>query len=215
MTYSALVQFDSGGYDDLYAASRPQFLWDSNPGRLVLRIAEWLEEGSSVFDVGCGDGKNALYLEERSFSVLGIDPSSNAIDLLRARFSAAGRRPSGQYIEARIQDFSTDVSFDCLLSYGLFHCLAPTERYAIHTGLQSTVRVGGLMIFTTLLDTTSLPSDHGTPTITLTNSSEIVELLGRDWQVIEYSEGSISESHPPIAGWHTHDAAWLVARRIR
>jgi SAM-dependent methyltransferase len=200
----------SGPYDRLYE-SRKDALWGS-PGRLVLRAREWLPPGSSVYDAGCGDGKNALFLEEAGFAVRGGDVSSVAIERLRRRFAAAGRTATGYAVEDVATGASRPGSVDCLLSYGLFHCLDPADRIHAHRRLQGCVRGGGVVLFSALVDSRPLPPDHLTPGVTLASAAE-VQALFADHEILARSEGSITEAHEPLVPTHSHDAVWVVARR--
>ncbi|MGI8809272.1 MAG: class I SAM-dependent methyltransferase [Acidimicrobiales bacterium] len=200
----------SGPYDRLYE-SRDDALWGP-PGRLVLRAREWLAPGSRVYDAGCGDGKNALFLEESGFVVQGGDISGAAIERLRRRFTAAGRSRAAYVVEDVAAGASRRASFDCLVSYGLFHCMHPADRVAGHRSLQGCVRPGGLVLFSALLDSRPLPPAHLTPEVTLVAADE-VEQLFVDHEILVWSTGTITESHEPLVPTHSHDAVWVVARR--
>ena len=66
-------------YDSLYSASIDNILWPEKPGRLILKIKDYLSNGK-ILDAGCGDGKNSTYLEKQGFSVTGFDISSKALN---------------------------------------------------------------------------------------------------------------------------------------
>ena len=76
----------SSPYDRLYEAAQDQVLWGAEPGRLVKRIREFCS-GGIVVDAGCGDGKNALFLEMMGFTVIGYD-SSTHFPQIRVLFSS-------------------------------------------------------------------------------------------------------------------------------
>src|SRR5690242_3361911 len=80
--------FNEGGYDEGYRAC-PCF-WGTTPGSLVLELAETVPlAGSSVLDLGCGEGKNAAWLAERGCSVRAVDVSQLAIANARQAFRGA------------------------------------------------------------------------------------------------------------------------------
>jgi len=201
-----------GPYDRLYE-SRDDALWGS-PGRLVLRAVEWLPPGSTVYDAGCGDGKNALFLEGAGFTVRGADVSSVAIERLRRRFAAAGRTSADYVVGDVTAGAGRFGPFDCLLSYGLYHCMDPTDRVEVHRRLQGCVRPGGIVVFSALVDTRPLPPGHLTPGVTLAATAEVKDLFA-DHEILAWSEGSFSEAHEPLVPTHTHDAVWVAARRAR
>jgi len=65
----------------------------SEPGSYFRKYNEWepLERRAiravrgRVLDIGCGAGRHALYLQQRGFDVTGIDASSGAVKVCKAR----------------------------------------------------------------------------------------------------------------------------------
>jgi ubiquinone/menaquinone biosynthesis C-methylase UbiE len=47
----------------------------------------YLEEGVSVLDLGCGGGRNAHYLAQRGYRVYGVDISAAAVEFCQKRFA--------------------------------------------------------------------------------------------------------------------------------
>jgi methylase of polypeptide subunit release factors len=70
----------NGGYDDGYAAC--PCLWGKEPGSLVARfLGEHPDQtGRIVFDLGCGEGKNAAAFARAGGAVRAVDCSTYAID---------------------------------------------------------------------------------------------------------------------------------------
>jgi len=199
-------------YDALYRASPSYRLWGDEPGRLLPMVPR-LAPGRRVFDAGCGDGKNALFLEEQGFEVFGVDSSPYALSGLFRRFEAAGIWPRGHYVFGRVEDwFPPTDSVDVLISYGLLHCLAPRYRPETHRRLQAAIRPGGIAVVSCLTTRIPLPDWHGTPGVIPLSIEELVGLFD-GWTIEFLSEGEISESHPPKIPFHVHSAAWLVGRR--
>ncbi|MEU4688780.1 class I SAM-dependent methyltransferase [Actinoplanes sp. NPDC023714] len=200
----------AGSYDELYAERGHAPLWGPGPGRLVGRILEWCS-GGEVLDAGCGDGKNALFLERHGFAVTGMDVSSQALDLLADRFAAAGHVPKGSYLQGDVAQWAPDGPFDVLLSYGLFHCLDPADRVRRHRELQASVRPGGIIVFCALSDGIPMPDDHRTPGVTLAGPDEL-SALWDGHEIMESTVGQIAEEHPPHVPLHRHEVTWTVAR---
>lgn len=199
-----------GPYDLLYA-SRAQPLW-SLPGRLVQRIEEWLPPGSAVWDAGCGDGKNALYLVERGYHVSGLDISSVAIERLRDRFAQAGRDSSSFRTGDVCRSSLPESTVDCLVSYGIYHCLAPDVRVYQHRMLHRAVRPGGYVLFCALTNGLPINESHRTPGLAPASQAELNEVFAAE-EPIDISSGFIREDHLPLVGTHEHSVTWIVARR--
>lgn len=199
-------------YDLLYAACEGNLLWESKPGRLVADIKQY-EVGPHILDAGCGDGKNALFLEQTGYSVTGYDYSPLAINALHHRFKKVGYTAQGSYEVRDVREPLPSRPYNALVSYGLFHCLPLSERVAIHRNLQALVEVGGVLLFTCLTDELPIPPHHGTVDVVPAAKAEIDELLV-GWESRYLEVGEINEHHLPLIGWHQHAAIWMVARKL-
>ena len=201
----------SSPYDLLYEAAEGQVLWGAEPGRLVKRIQEFCSAGI-VVDAGCGDGKNALYLEKLGFTVIGYDSSRLALKGLENRFRRVCWKKKGRYELRDITQHPIEKNIDALVSYGLFHCLPPLERLKIHSNLHASVKPCGITLFTCLTDRLPLPRGHQTKGIELPDISEVLKLF-TGWKLLHKEEGEIEEKHSLLVGLHKHSAIWIVAKK--
>ena len=73
-----------------------------------------------ILDVGCGNGRNLIYLKKKGFDVYGIDKSSHCISDLRKKFKKETNKFKVSLISAI--DFP-DLSFDAVICDGsLYYC---------------------------------------------------------------------------------------------
>ena len=57
------------------------FTFGNDPNQSVIKVENLIEKSSNIIDVGCGDGKNSLYLAEHGFkSIDAFDLSENAVN---------------------------------------------------------------------------------------------------------------------------------------
>jgi SAM-dependent methyltransferase len=73
---------DSGAWDERYAAS--DAVWSHSPNRWVEQLVGPMEPGSAL-DIAAGEGRHALWLVERGWTVRATDFSPMAITRLRQR----------------------------------------------------------------------------------------------------------------------------------
>ena len=96
-----------------------------------------------VLELGCGNGRNAIYLTSQGFSVDAVDFSEAALIWARERAEAAGQRVN--FIQTSI--FELDVAsgtYDIVYDSGCFHH-TPPHRRASYLELVSTVlKPGGV-----------------------------------------------------------------------
>lgn len=201
----------SDSYDRLYKDSKNFQLWGDKPGRLIAKIKNYLDSGE-ILDAGCGDGKNALYLEKIGFSVTGYDSSSVAIKGLKNRFLKNNWPPKGIYKTKDLAKITLGKKFDVLVSYGLLHALPKKTRIATHLKLEKAVKSGGFLFFTCLTDKIPLPSFHRTKNVTLAGQSEINRIL-QGWKILYQKKGEIKETHPNVPE-HKHNAYWVIAQKM-
>ncbi|MFC8141157.1 class I SAM-dependent methyltransferase [Streptomyces paradoxus] len=135
-------------WDDFYSdRSRPVPFFVARPDEsLVAAVERGVLRGGRALDLGCGPGRNALYLAARGFDVDAVDLSSTAVAWARERaretgagnvrfhcgdaFALAGRELTGPY----------DLVYDS----GCFHHLPPHRRVSYLALLERLLAPGGL-----------------------------------------------------------------------
>jgi SAM-dependent methyltransferase len=85
------------------------------PAPIVLDLAPHLHAPGTALDLACGAGRNALFLAERGFSVMGVDISREGLRRLARR--ADERRLSVQAVHADLERFGVrPASFDVIVN---------------------------------------------------------------------------------------------------
>jgi SAM-dependent methyltransferase len=74
-------------FDKVYASDRPSF--NQNPSALLVEAIEGRPPGQAL-DVAMGQGRNALFLAQRGWSVTGFDVSETGLTVARTNASKAG-----------------------------------------------------------------------------------------------------------------------------
>lgn len=119
--------------------------WRTASDGTVVRLAKTLRaEGRlRVLDIGCGDGRNALYLDGQGLEVAGIDWSPRMIQAARDRAAAAGR-DQVQFHEGRpsLLPFP-DGLFDAVLSQDLLSRLLRPELEEAIAEIRRVLSPGG------------------------------------------------------------------------
>ena len=117
-------------------------LWGLEPNRFLVEVAEDLPRGS-VLDLGCGQGRNSVWLASRGFEVTGLDLSPVAVEQ-GARFA----KDVGVDVEFAAADITTwrpeGRTWDVvLLSY--IH-LPEAGRMKVHATAVESLAPGGRVI---------------------------------------------------------------------
>jgi 2-polyprenyl-3-methyl-5-hydroxy-6-metoxy-1,4-benzoquinol methylase len=91
---------DQTAWDERYAG--PELVWGLGPNCFVAEELATLPPGRAI-DLGTGEGRNAIWLAERGFTVTAVDFSQ--VGLARAAGLAAERRVSVDWVHADLLDY--------------------------------------------------------------------------------------------------------------
>lgn len=86
-------------------------------------------EGSRVLDVGCGQGRDALFIARHGHYVHAIDLSPSGIGDLQKDANAEGLAIDAEVVDVR--DFTTRHRFDVIVLDRTLHMLAPDDREVV------------------------------------------------------------------------------------
>lgn len=120
-----------------------------NPFELL--TLPWLK--GRVLDFGCGLGNLALEAARQGCSVLALDASPAAIDHLRTRATAESLPIEA--VEADLRSHEIEGKFDCVVSIGLLMCFDRASALRQLSGLQESLRPGGIAMINTLVEGTT------------------------------------------------------------
>lgn len=115
-------------YDRLYGET-PDALGAPNE-EIVAFFGRYEGQGARILDVGCGQGRDALFIARAGHRVVGVDLSPNGIAGMTAAAEADGLPIEG--IVADLEEFEPEGVFDVVLCDRTLHML---EREARNTVL--------------------------------------------------------------------------------
>jgi len=208
---------NEGPYHGLYGVR--DLLWPGRPGRMVRRAVEVFGAPAQALDVGCGDGKNLVFLEDCGWRVTGIDISSRAISAAARRqreFFGPSVSMKSELLHADAITYDYEPScYELAIAYGLYHCLDDEGLIRVHAGIVDSLKPGGLFAFAAFNDALPLPIDHGTGEIFLRPERHIFDLVAGDLELLYHEVGEICEDHLPLVPEHRHSLTWALFRKPR
>lgn len=194
------------GYQDMNVSCM------GGPSFEVAEIAPLLAGNSKVLDLGCGEGRNALYLASLGCQVTAVDRSEAGIRKLEYIASNCGIRLNTLITD--IHHFNIEDDYDCIMAHDVLNYLEkPLSRKLINQVKQKTLP-GGFNIFTLYMYNEEFPCTHEIKASHYKNSFAPNELhqLYEDWHEIRYDKYVKWDSHPGIP-MHYHPIEKLVSRK--
>lgn len=132
---------DASQWDKRYAEVGLQ--WGVEPNRFLVREAAGLEPGSAL-DVASGEGRNAIWLAEAGWHVVGVDFSRVAID--KARRIAANRGVDVEWVVADVVDYvPSPQAFELVIIFYL-HLRASDMQHVLSKAAAAVASSGTLLV---------------------------------------------------------------------
>ena len=136
-----------------------------------------------VLDLGCGQGRNALYLSLLDFDVTAVDQNPGAVQAL-------GDVASQEHLPVRtgvydINRADLPENFDFIVATVVFMFLQPDRVPEILADIQAKTNPGGYNLIVSAMDTADFPCPM--PFSFKFKEGELRDYY-RDWEMVEYSE---------------------------
>jgi len=155
-----------------------------NPAHSEVVDACKIIQPCTALDMGCSNGRNALYLSQQGFDVTAVDNNPNAIDMLQQVVSQEGLTN----LKAQVYDLNTAALTD---NYGFIACtvtlmfLDPARVEAVIADMQAHTLPGGYNLIVCAMNTAGSPSPVRF-SFTFTEGQLREAYAG--WELIKYNE---------------------------
>ncbi|MBB1508362.1 bifunctional 2-polyprenyl-6-hydroxyphenol methylase/3-demethylubiquinol 3-O-methyltransferase UbiG [Tessaracoccus sp. MC1756] len=192
-------------WDETYSES--EAMWSGNPNAALVAEASKLSPGLAL-DVGSGEGADAIWLEQQGWEVVGLEPSSVAIERATRAMKAAG-------VEVEWVHGELGSAFLPHAEYDLVTASYVPLFTDAHTAdlLTSLVAPGGHLLVVHHADfDTQVHADHPAYGRELLSPELISEQLPDGWGVITLDNRERAVTHG--AGAQHRDDVVLVAQRL-
>ena len=115
-------------YDQKYAGQ--EYYWGKKPSAMCDRVIEIIRPSSDfhpkLLDLGCGEGRNAVYFAKHGFVVFGLDVSLPGLEKTRRYAEEVGVHV--ETIHADIINYELEDTYDVIFSTGTLQYLPPEVR---------------------------------------------------------------------------------------
>jgi len=149
----------------------------------VIAAMPYLTPGR-VLDLGCGNGRNSLYLAANGFDVTAWDKNPMSIANLQRVVEAEGLNN----LQSDVRDLNSlkfDGEYDFILSTVVMMFLEPTTIAGLIDNMQRCTKSGGYNLIVAAMDTEDFPCTVGFPF-----AFREGELSGHyvGWDIVKYNE---------------------------
>lgn len=199
-------------YEDLYQTY--DYYWGLVPNVLcydILRLRPPTHP-QIVLDIGCGEGKDAVFLARNGYRVMAFDYAESGLN--KARSLAANYQVDVDFFRADIHDYRLQKQVDIIFSSGAFHYIKKNLRAEIADNIKEHVASGGLIALNVFVDKPFIPKapDEDKPDdIEPWKSGEILTLF-HDWKVIKFEEITFNCNSSGVPHQHCMDI--MVAEKV-
>lgn len=139
--YQAVTNMD---YENRY--NTDNYYWGIQPNPLCYEIMRWKPPTSplKVLDVGCGEGKDAVFLARNGYVVSAFDITEKGIEKGKILAERCGTYVN--FFRADIMDFRIEEKYDIIFSSGVFHFIAPDLRQGLMENLKDHTKDNGINV---------------------------------------------------------------------
>ena len=177
------------------------------PSAEIIRLAEQLPPGSSVLDLGCGEGRNALFLAAQHLAVDACDISSAGIAKLKAHAAKEDLAIDAWVADLAAFEFSRD--YDAIIAHGVLHLLPRADWARLIAAMRQHTKPGGVNIVAVFTDDIPPPDDLAPFMRGLFKKGELATHYA-DWR-LDINESYVLEDEHPGDIRHRHPIDKVVA----
>ncbi len=188
----------------------PSAFAGGRPNPQICELVSQLPANARVLDLGCGDGRNTIFLSQKGFSVEAIDISPAGIEKL-----SIIAKQKNLPIDAKIMDMRTFVfkkTYDMVIAAYSFYLIERENWMRLIGDMKSNTKENGFNFVSTFTERIPPPDDLKEFAIGMFKEGELFELY-KDWEII-FQKSYIDEDEHPGGIKHQHAVNKIIARKI-
>ncbi len=142
-------------YEKCYESE--EYYWGVEPASFLDELLEIKAgtKGLKVLDIGCGEGKDAVYMAEKGCEVTAFDITESGIRKTKLLAERKGVKINA--FSADINDFKLEDKFDIVYSTGTIQHLFDEKIESFFEHLKTLVKPEGIVYFNVFVDKPFLP----------------------------------------------------------
>lgn len=197
-------------YEEEYRKSG--YYWGTAPSKMCYRVLELIPpiRPLKLLDIGCGEGKDAVFFARNGYDVSAFDISDSGIEKTKRLADQTGVNVC--VFKADLLDFRLDTNYDILFSSGVLHYIKLELREEIFCNYKRFTNPDGIHVFNVFVQKPFIaPPPENEPNAYTWKSGELA-LHYHDWYLQECSEVVFDCNSSGIP--HKHAMSKLVAQKL-
>lgn len=196
-------------YEKCY--DQEEYYWGLEPAAFLDDLIEIIGDvkGLKALDIGCGEGKDIVYLAEKGFDAYGFDITESGIR--KTKTLANNKGVDVHAFVADVNNFNIEEAFDLIYSTGTIQYLFDENIKPFFDKIKNMVNVGGYVYFNVFVDKPFLPlPPDWDKEEKMWKTGQLFSYFD-DWEIIKIDEVIFECNSGGIK--HEHCMDTIIARR--
>ncbi len=201
-------------YDQIYKNNN---VWGYQPNELLLKIYSQLNIGANFLDLGCGQGRDSLFMLQKGFRVDAVDSSQEGINKIKEFINI------NKLSSIDINLFCSDMinfnilknKYEIINAYNSLQFSPKKVVLKIIEDIKSDIKNNGYVIISGFTVDDPLYKKINNDKRCFFESQELKKIFS-NFNIIEYREDIIKDKgHPGSPEPHIHGVIKLIAQKIK
>jgi tellurite methyltransferase len=197
-------------YEEEYQSG--DYYWGTEPNAACYEVLKAMPpvKRLKLLDIGCGEGKDAVFFARNGYDVSAFDVTDAGIGKTKRLAEQAGVQVN--VFKADILDYRLDAHYDILYSSGVLHYIKPDFREDIFDNYKRFTNPNGMHCFNVFVDKPFIaPPPEKEPYAYKWHSGELLSHY-RDWYIEDSSEIVFDCNSSGIP--HQHAMSTIIAKKV-
>lgn len=199
-------------YDQLY---KDNIVWGNQPNELLTQVFAMISDDVQFLDLGCGQGRDVLFMLANGFKVTGVDKSQEGIRQIKDLAKTKGMPIANlNLICEDIADFNIEENkFDIINAYNSLQFLPKDYALLVLESIKSNLKKSGYIIISAFTIDDPSYKKVGNTNHCFFGQGELREIFS-DFNIIMYEEKILNDSgHPGSPNPHIHGVVKIIAQK--
>ncbi|MEK4249059.1 helix-turn-helix domain-containing protein [Paenibacillus sp. FSL W7-1287] len=197
-------------YEEEYKTQ--EYYWGKEPNKACYQVLQLMPPTKhlKLLDVGCGEGKDAVFFARNGYDVSAFDVSDAGIEKTRSLAEKVGVHVN--VFKADILDYRLDTYYDIIFSSGVLHYIKPDYRKEIFNNYKQFTNENGMHVLNVFVNKPFIaPPPENEPNAFKWHSGELLTYYN-DWLIKDSSEIVFDCNSSGIP--HKHAMTEMIAQKI-